>query len=91
MSRRKRVLTFGSAVLAIALGATAGAVASGIVGEAIAIALASLGGIAIVALVFFEVGLSEDRERAREESLRQPPTPPSPPRPPRLPRRRRRG
>ena len=43
----------------------------GITGEAVAIALISLGAIAIVSLVFLEVGLSEDRERARERTQRR--------------------
>jgi hypothetical protein len=66
MTLRNRLLSFGAAALAIVAGAVAGALIGGITGEAVAIALASLGGIAIVSLVFLEVGLSEDRERARE-------------------------
>jgi hypothetical protein len=84
MTPRNRLLSFGAAALAIVAGAVAGALIGGITGEAVAIALASLGGIAIVSLVFLEVGLSEDRERARERPGRPPRTIP------RRPRRRRR-
>ena len=44
----------------------AGAVIGGITGEAVAIALVSLGAIAARLAGFLEVGLSEDRERERE-------------------------
>ncbi len=66
MAPRTRLLSFGAGVLAIVAGLIAGSVLGGITGEAVAIALYSLGGIAIVSLVFLEVGLSEDRERERE-------------------------
>ena len=66
MSWRGRVLSFGSSVAAIVAGAVAGAIVGGITGEAIAIAFISLGSIAFVSLIFFEVGRSEDRERERE-------------------------
>jgi len=63
---RNRLISFGSAALAVVAAAIAGPLIGGITGAAVAIALACLGGIAIVSLVFLEVGLSEDRERARE-------------------------
>ena len=96
MSPRGRLLAFGSAFLAIVLGAILGPVLGGVDGEAVAISLVSLGGIAIVSLVFFEVGLSEDRARGRargreEDRRTPPPRPPRPQRPARLPRRRRPG
>jgi hypothetical protein len=70
MTSRARLLSFGAAAVLIVLGVIAGPVLGGITGEAIAIALVSVGGIAIVSLVFLEVGLSEDRERARERAVR---------------------
>ena len=66
MTRRGRVLSFGGAVAAMVAGAIAGAIIGGITGEAIALACVSVGAIAIVSLIFLEVGLSEDRERERE-------------------------
>jgi hypothetical protein len=82
MRRRNRLLSFGACALALVLAAIAGPAVGGITGEAIAIALACVGGIAIVSLVFLEIGLSEDRERAatrasepaeRKRRLRPPP------------------
>ena len=66
MSPRARILAFGSAAVATVAGLGA-AVAGGLVGEVLAIALISLGLGGALLLVFFEVGLSEDRDRAREE------------------------
>lgn len=82
MSPRTRALSFGGAATTIVLGLIAGAAIGGITGEAVAIALTSLGAIALVSLVFLEVGLSEDRDRARTQRRRLP----RPRRPP--PRRR---
>jgi len=64
MRRRNRLLSFGACALVLVLAAIAGPAIGGITGEAVAIALACIGGIAIVSLVFLEIGLSEDRERA---------------------------
>jgi len=68
MSSRNRVLSFGGSALVIVLGGVIALVVHGITGEAVSLALVSLGSIAIVSLVFLEVGLSEDRERERERS-----------------------
>jgi hypothetical protein len=87
MSPRARVLSFGSAILAIVLGGIIGRVIGGVTGDAVAIGLVALGGIAVVSLVFLEVGLSEDRDRAREEAQRRRARAATP----RLPRRRRPG
>jgi hypothetical protein len=70
MTSRARLLSFGAAAVLIVLGVIAGPVLGGITGEAVAIALLSVGAIAAISLVFLEVGLSEDRERARERSAR---------------------
>jgi hypothetical protein len=81
MSPRARLLSFGGAAATVVFGAIAGIAIGGISGGAVAIALISLGAIAIVSLVFLEVGLSEDRDRARTQRRL--------PRPRRPPRRRR--
>jgi hypothetical protein len=70
MTRRSRIVGFGSAALLVVLGAMCAAVFSPGLGEDLALVLISLGAILAVSLVFFEVGLSEDRERAREEAAR---------------------
>lgn len=72
MSKRARILSFGCAGLLVAAG-VAGAIAfSGTFGQVLALVLIGLGFVLATALVFLEVGLSEDRERAR--ATPQPPT-----------------
>src|ERR1700761_3952415 len=70
MTRRSRIVGFGSAALLVVLGAVSAAVFSPGLGEDLALVLISLGAILAVSLVFLEVGFSEDRERAREEAAR---------------------
>lgn len=70
MSRRFRVLYFGSAALLVIAG-IAGAIAfTGTFGQVLALVLIGLGFVLAVGLVFLEVGLSEDREREREAQKR---------------------
>jgi hypothetical protein len=67
MPPRLRILAFGSAfALAVAGGACA-VLVRGLTGEVLTIVLMSVGLGGAVLLVFLEVGLSEDRERARDE------------------------
>jgi hypothetical protein len=70
MSRRSRIVGFGSAALLVVAGGVCAAVFSPGLGENLALVLISLGAILAVSLVFLEVGLSEDRERAREGAER---------------------
>jgi hypothetical protein len=64
---RVRVLAFGSAVAPVVAGSACAALVGGTTGEVLAIALITLGLGAIVLLMFLEVGLSEERELAKEE------------------------
>ena len=67
MEPRSRILAFGSAfVLAIAGGVCA-VLVGGVTGQVLTIVLVSAGLGGAVLLVFLEVGLSEDRDRARDE------------------------
>jgi hypothetical protein len=68
---RWRVLAFGSAAALVVAGSITAALVSGRTGGAIAIALITLGLGAVVLLLFLEVGLSEERELAREEKQRR--------------------
>lgn len=70
MTRRSRILWFGSAALLVLAG-IAGAIAfGGTLGQVLALALIGLGLVLATGLVFLEVGLSEDRERSREQAQR---------------------
>ena len=71
MAPRPRVLAFGSAAALVVAGSICAALIRGLTGEVLAIALITLGLGAVVLLLFLEVGLSEERELAREEKRRQ--------------------
>jgi hypothetical protein len=71
MTKRGRILGFGSAGLLVIVGAVAAAVFSGTLGQVLALFLIGLGFVLATSLVFLEVGLSEDRERAREEQRQE--------------------
>ena len=66
MSSRARVATYGSTALVIVAGGVCLGVISGSGGQIVGSALIGAGLIIALGLAFFEVGLSEDRERARE-------------------------
>ena len=66
MTRRSRIVGFGSAALLILAGGVSAAVFGGGLGQILALVLIGLGCVEAVSLVFAEVGFSEDRERARE-------------------------
>lgn len=67
MSPRARVISFGSAGLLVVAGAACAALVSGGTGQILSLVLIGLGLVLVTALVFLEVGLSEDRQRAREQ------------------------
>jgi hypothetical protein len=66
MSLRARIASYGSAALLVIAGAVCAAVFGGEAAQIIGMVLIGLGLILVTALVFLEVGLGEDRERARE-------------------------
>lgn len=67
MSRRSRIAWYGLAGLLVVLGIAAGAEVTGTTGQVLAFVLIALGLVLVTSLAFLEVGLSEDRDRAREE------------------------
>ena len=71
MSTRARIAAYGAAVALIAAGIVCDSAISSDVGQYVGFALIGLGGIAVVSLVFLEIGLSEDRELAEEERRRR--------------------
>jgi len=89
VSRRSRIVGFGSAGLLVLAGAVCAVAVGGGLGAILALVLIGLGFVEAVSLVFAEVGFSEDRERAREEERRRKPR--SPARPARRPLDRMRG
>jgi hypothetical protein len=72
VTRRARIFAFGSAAVLVVAGAVCVAVFGGLLGQVLAIALITAGLGGALLLLFYEVGLSEDRERAREEERRRP-------------------
>jgi hypothetical protein len=71
MAPRARAIAFGSAAALVVAGVICALVIGGVTGEALALGLVSLGFGAVVLLVFLEVGLSEDRDRAKDEERRR--------------------
>jgi hypothetical protein len=70
MTRRSRIVGFGSAALLVVAGIGCAFVFSGTLGQNLAFVLVALGLVLATALVFAEVGLTEDHEREREEAAR---------------------
>ena len=81
MSRRGRLAGYGACGLLVAAGIVCAVTVNGTTGQVLALVLIALGLVLGTSLVFLEVGLSEDRERAREEARRRPPRPPEEGRP----------
>ena len=72
MSRRTRTIRYGASILLILVGVLCGIAISGSAGGTLATVFVGLGLVGVVSLIFYEVGLTEDRERGT------PPIPPSP-------------
>jgi fatty acid desaturase len=88
---RTRALAFGSAALLVVAGGVSAGLIGGLTGQVLAIALITVGLGGALLLLFLEVGMSEDRERAKEEERRRRRARRvAPSRRPRLPRRPRR-
>jgi hypothetical protein len=68
---RSRVLVFGSAAALVVAGSGCAALVGGLTGEVLAIGLITVGLGAVVLLLFLEVGLSEERDLAREAKRRR--------------------
>jgi hypothetical protein len=66
MSTRARIVGFGSAALLVIAGIACAVLVADGTGEVLTLVFMGTGFIVATSLVFLEVGLSEDRERARE-------------------------
>jgi hypothetical protein len=71
---RLRFFAFGSCAVLVLAGGVCAALVPGVTGEILTIVLLSAGFAGAVLLVFLEIGLSEDRERAEEEDRGKPHT-----------------
>lgn len=67
MAPHSRMLAFGSAFALAIAGGVCAVLVGGVTGQVLTIVLVSTGLGGAVLLVFLEVGLSEDRDRARDE------------------------
>lgn len=66
MTTRTRIALYGGTVLLVIAGAICAATLTSEAGQLVGFSLIGVGLIFATGLVFLEVGLSEDRERARE-------------------------
>jgi hypothetical protein len=71
VTRDKRIRWYGSAAGLIAVGVIAGFVVPGLVGDIIRLTLITLGMGWVLLLVLYEIGLSEDKARAKEDEERR--------------------
>jgi membrane associated rhomboid family serine protease len=71
VAARTRILAFGAAGLLMIAGVLCAGLVGGLTGQVLAIALISAGLGGALLLMFLDVGLSEDRQRARDEERRR--------------------
>jgi hypothetical protein len=65
VSRRWRTTRYGASIGVALVGVALGATIPGTLGGTLATVLIGIGLIGVMSLIFYEVGISEDRERAR--------------------------
>jgi hypothetical protein len=71
VTHRSRILAFGLAGALVIAGAACAALVEGVTGEVLTIVLISAGLGGALLLGFLEIGLSEERDLAREEERRR--------------------
>lgn len=79
MTRRWRAPRYGAAIALTVVGVACGATISGTLGGTLATALIGVGLVGVLSLVFYEIGLSEDRDRAARRPPDQAPATPEHP------------
>jgi hypothetical protein len=62
-----RVIRYALAIAVVVIGILCGAIIPGTLGGTICTAIVGIGLVAVVSLVFYDVGLTEDRDRARQQ------------------------
>ena len=73
MSRRTRTLRYGASIAVALIGVACGALIPGTAGGTAATVLVGIGLVGVVSLIFYDIGLTEDRDRAREARRAEPP------------------
>lgn len=63
-----RALRYAAAIAVVVAGILCGAIIPGTLGGTICTAVVGIGLVAVVSLVFYDVGLTEDRDRARMQA-----------------------
>jgi hypothetical protein len=71
MGTRLRIVAFGSAAALVVAGGACAALVNGVTGEVLTIVLISGGLAGGLLLVFLEIGLSEERDLARDDERRR--------------------
>jgi hypothetical protein len=71
VSRRTRIVLFGSAGVLVIAGGACAALVGGVTGEVLTIVLISGGLAGGLLLVFLEIGLEEERDLARDQERRR--------------------
>jgi hypothetical protein len=79
LTRRWRTLRYGAAIGLAVVGVACGATIPSTLGGTLATALIGIGLVGVLSLVFYEIGLSEDRDRAARRPPVQAPAPPEHP------------
>lgn len=72
VSPRARAVRYGASVTVALIGVACGALIPGTAGGTAATVLVGIGLVGVVCLIFYEVGLTEDRDRAREGNRPEP-------------------
>jgi hypothetical protein len=67
VTRKARTIRFGASIAVALVGVACGIILNGTLAGTLATILIGLGMVGVVSLIFYEVGLSEDRERASSE------------------------
>jgi hypothetical protein len=68
VSRRWRATRYGASLVVALVGGALGATIPGTLGGVLATVLIGIGLIGVMSLIFYEVGVSEDRDRARRSA-----------------------
>jgi fatty acid desaturase len=82
LSRRWRSTRYGAAAATVLVGVACGATLPGALGGTLATVLIGIGLVCVLSLIFYEVGLSEDRDRSRRDLQARRSEKPAPPAPP---------